>query len=98
MAKTRKRRRPKTKEDFQKRHAQRRFLMRFERELTEKLYREWQEKIQRGDCIHVEQQSVRVSVKKIEHEGEWYYVVYDKSRKTIVTVLTDEMARKNNYV
>jgi hypothetical protein len=66
--------------------------------LYDKLHKEWLEKIQRGDCQHVEDQSNRVSVKKLEHEGKFFYVVYDRFRHTIVTVLTDEMARRNNYI
>lgn len=37
----------------------------------------------------IEKQSNRVSVWKMEQDGTEFYAIYDKSRKTIVTVMTE---------
>lgn len=71
----------------QVKHAKRRFKARLGLRLTPKLYAAMIQNIQDGDAELVEKQSNRVSIFKVELDGNKLSVVYDKNTKAIVTVL-----------
>lgn len=49
------------------------------------------ERIKDGRAEHIEKQSNRVSLFRIELDGYELYPIYDRQRKMIVTVLTKDM-------
>ena len=65
-------------------HFQRRSIERIGVLLDEK---ELVNKIQNNELEFVERQSNRVTVFRYEYNGEFYRLVYDKTRKQIITVL-----------
>ena len=67
-----------------KAHFQRRSIERIGVLLDEK---ELVNKIQNNELEFVERQSNRVTVFRYEYNGEQYRLVYDKTRKQIITVL-----------
>lgn len=74
----------------QRLHAKRRALERYGISLNRKRYREIVADIQAGRGEFIERRSHRISVWKVKIAGELVRVVYDKIRKTIVTVLPRE--------
>lgn len=87
------RRRKRHKEDkakTQKRHCKTRLLQRFGEVLTEDVYQDFIYQIQTGRAEFIERQSVRVSKFWVDLKGQRIPVVYDRHRKTIVTVLQPE--------
>ena len=73
-----------------KTHFQRRSLERIGVLLDEK---ELVKKIQNNELEFIERQSNRVTVFRYEYRGNFYRLVYDKSRKQIITILCE---RRNN--
>jgi len=79
-----------TKAVSQTRHAQRRFLERTGLEVSKRELRGLSQAIRTERGRFVERQSLRVTVWDVPFEGRTFRVVYDKKRKTIVTVLPDQ--------
>lgn len=71
-------------------HAKLRALQRYDLDLTAKMRRRIVEAIQQQRSIHLETQSNRVSVHLVEVESRDIRVVYDRTRKEIITVLPPE--------
>ncbi|MDO8640845.1 MAG: hypothetical protein Q7R33_04825 [Nitrosarchaeum sp.] len=46
-------------------------------------------KIQSGESLHLRTQSNRVTIKGVKHNEKWFVVVYDKLRKSLVTILPE---------
>ena len=78
----------------QRDHFKRRVQQRYGVTIDKRLYRDIIERIQRGEAVPIEKQSLRLTVfgVTIEAEGEVVdmRVVYDRDRKTLVTVLPKE--------
>ena len=70
----------------QHRHAQIRFLERHGLEVSGRELQMLVAQIQSGEARFVERQSLRASVWDVELEGKARRVIYDRKRKTIVTV------------
>jgi len=79
-----------SKKKAQQRHARKRFAERYGVVFDPRLERDFIQIIQSGDARFVEKQSNRVSLFDITMGEEVFRVVYDKERKTIVTVLPKE--------
>lgn len=79
------RRRPKSACQLQ--HAFRRGAQRYGVFLSEESFAELVDQIQTGRGEFVERQSKRVSKWQVQYDGTPMTVIYDKKRKTIVTVL-----------
>ena len=75
------------KELRQKKHGKRRLRERFGISLSDRDYEDLVNKIQNDETTYVEKQSCRISVFDVKLLDEVVRVVYDKSRKTIVTAL-----------
>lgn len=88
--------RHRSKTDAEKKHAMRRFAQRFPRELTSLEYDFLVKHIQDGKAKFIEKQSNRVSVFQVKINEVTAIAVYDKSRKTIITFLNEEMADGQN--
>lgn len=73
----------------QQKHARRRARERFGIKLTRNDQIDMVGMIRDGRSRMVERQSLRVSVHEVEWDGYKLRVVYDKSRRTIVTVLPE---------
>jgi hypothetical protein len=71
-------------------HAKRRFMLRYGRCLSKALTESIIGKIQKGQAFCVEKQSNRVSIFDVEHEEQIIRVVYDRTRKVIITALHSE--------
>lgn len=71
-------------------HAKLRALQRYDLDLTAKMRRKIIEEIQQQRSIHLETQSNRVSIHLVEIEQRDIRVVYDRTRKEIITVLPPE--------
>jgi hypothetical protein len=84
--------RQRSKTKAERRHAIRRFAQRFPKELTNHEYDELVRQIQSGRAKFIEKQSNRVSVFEVKTSGITAIAIYDKSRKTIITFITPEMA------
>ena len=80
-----------SKEHAQRRHFNRRALERLGVKVNGRQYDALVADIQEGRARFVERQSNRITVWRVEIEGEPCGVVYDKLRGTLVTVLTVEM-------
>lgn len=81
----------KSKAACQKKHAKRRAADRFGLKLHDHEYVGMVKQIQEGrDLVFLEKQSNRVSFFALKKDGLWLPVIYDKERKTIVTVLPTE--------
>lgn len=89
MARKKKRKRE-DKAKTQKRHAKTRMLQRYGIGLTDEIYADFIHQINTGRAIFIERQSVRVSKFWVRFETQMIPVVYDRHRKTIVTVLEQE--------
>lgn len=89
MARKRKQKRE-DKAKTQKRHAKTRMLQRYGIGLTEELYADLVNQIVTGRASFIERQSVRVSKFWVRCGTQMIPVVYDRHRKTIVTVLEQE--------
>lgn len=75
----------------QRLHAQRRARERFGISLSNRMYGEWIRMIQEGTAIFVDRQSQRLTRWRVPiNEEESVVVVYDRNRKSIVTVLHAE--------
>ena len=69
-------------------HAALRFSERTDIRFTREIHKEFVRKIRAGKhAVFVEHQSNRVSVWNVTHEAIDYRVIYDKVRRSIVTVL-----------
>ena len=77
----------KKKSDSQRKHAKLRALQRYDIDFTRTEHDALVRRIQNGEGQFVERQSHRISVFKIDVQGQTVKVVYDKQRKTIVTFL-----------
>jgi len=84
---------PPSKSTNQKRHARRRAAERYELDLHQDAQAAIVRAIQGGEARFIRKQSQRVSVWEVEHGGRRLPVVYDKKRKTIVTVLPEAALR-----
>ena len=82
-----KKKKGKTKLEAERAHCKRRFMERYAIDFNRHMRREFERLIQYCQTHLVRKQSNRVSIHDVIYEGEVYRVVYDKSRKTIVTVL-----------
>ncbi len=88
-----KRKRSKKKSQFI--HAQKRFKQRFGINFSRSMNDFFVSLIQKGKAFFVEKQSCRISIWDIDYDQETFRVVYDKERKSIVTVLYDEKKLKD---
>lgn len=79
-----------TKRDNQTQHFKQRFLARYGIDPNNETRRWMLEQIQSGQCRHIAHQSNRVSVWDLAYKGNHYPVVYDRKRKSLVTVLPQE--------
>ncbi len=79
------------KRQSQRLHAQRRSIQRTGIYLSEAVERRIIEMIQRGQAEFVRATSVRAKVFRINLDGDVFGVVYDNKRKSIATVLSEEM-------
>ena len=77
----------KKKAKAQEIHARRRFEQRTGVVFSPKVNDEMAAQIQEHKAIFIERSSNRVTIWWVQHNGRWLPVVYDKSRKKIVTVL-----------
>jgi len=80
---------PKSKTESIKKHARRRFRERLGKTPNRHMLRELTGLIQRGKSEPLEKQSNRVSKHRVEYQGEKLIVIYDKTRKLVVTVWKD---------
>ncbi len=71
-------------------HAKRRFYERHGIKLTPEMNKNLIQQIQNGQAEHLEKQSNRISVFKVQAEEQFIRVVYDRSRKVLVTALPEE--------
>lgn len=74
----------------QKEHAIRRARERYNLYVTDHDYAAACRMIQSGNAEFIEQESLRIVHLKVELAGQKVPVVYDKKRRTIVTVLPEE--------
>jgi hypothetical protein len=79
-----------SKREAQKKHARRRAAERFDVFLTKEAEREIIEKIQSGRATFIKKESNRISLFGVIFAGKETVVVYDRSRKTIVTLMPRE--------
>ena len=79
-----------SKKQCQQHHAKKRALERYGLNLITKDLRQLVLDIQNGKSKLIEQQSLRVSIREVEFNGEQVFVVYDSKRKSIVTFLPYE--------
>lgn len=87
-----------SKKRCQYRHAKRRFLQRQGVEVSNGDLDSLVRIIQRGEAEFVERQSLRITKWRVDVFGMPCVVVYDRSRKSIVTVLTDEMVQTEKSI
>lgn len=81
---------PDNKKKNQKRHARKRFLERLGVPLTQDFRDRIIGKIRRGETKVLEKPSNRVTKHRILIDGISFDVIYDRKRKTIVTVLPQD--------
>ncbi len=86
----RKKKKTLTKLEAERLHAKQRFLERYGIDFNRHMRREFERLIQCYQTHLIRKQSNETSVHDVIYEGEVYRVVYDKNRKTIITVLPDE--------
>jgi hypothetical protein len=79
-----------SKAEKQRRHARRRAFERYALDLHQDAQASIVRAIEGGEARFISRQSQRVSVWEVKHEGRRLPVVYDRKRKTIVTVLPQE--------
>jgi hypothetical protein len=77
----------KHKDRDQRRHFCRRMAEREGIAVGPEVYEEIMRQIRIGEAKHLEDQSLRVKIKGVRIAGQWLVVVYDRMRKTLVTVL-----------
>jgi hypothetical protein len=75
------------KSESQRRHADRRAWERLGHGLSDWRHKDWVQQIQSEIGLFLRKQSLRISVWAVREDNEYIAVVYDKKRKTIVTVL-----------
>lgn len=80
------------KQRSQMKHLKVRFLERIGATMTNELHSKLVAKIQSGQSEVYDKQSNRITVHVLEIDGDLRRVVYDKTRKQIVTVLPKEIA------
>ncbi len=78
----------------QKRHAKRRAAERYGVDLHQDAYLQMIRAIQAGNAKLIKRQSVRCAIYEVSHKGQKLPVVYDRKRKTIVTVLPEAALTK----
>lgn len=81
------RRRKITKSTAQRLHAKRRAKQRYGLELKREDLAAIARQIQSGHSTCVAKQSVRVTIHRLEWQGTYFEVVYDRERKNVVTFL-----------
>jgi hypothetical protein len=83
----------------QSRHARRRARERYALDLHQDAQQQIIRMIQDGEARFIRRQSQRVSLWEVEHDGLRLPIVYDRKRKTIVTVLPQEelLSKGANY-
>jgi hypothetical protein len=91
------RRRPVSKAVTQRKHAKRRAFERYSLWLGSVDMQDMIAQIQGGRAVFIERQSRRVTLWVVEAQGKHVPVVYDKSRKTIVTVLPEHSEAMRKY-
>lgn len=74
-------------------HAKRRFAQRCDISVSDEDLNKMVLDIQKQNAIFVKKESNRVSLWNVTHLGKEYKVLYDKQRKSIVTVLEFENER-----
>jgi len=79
-------------------HCIRRFKQRFGLYVTVHDLNWIKHSIQNNQAEFIEKQSNRISKFKIIFRGKTVYVIYDRFRKTIVTVLTENMEKENAQI
>lgn len=85
---------PESKKQSLKRHAKKRFVERTNgHALTDEIYRAIVKQIHQGLATLIEKQSNTKSLYSVQVDGATYAVVWDRSRQSIVTFLTEEMIR-----
>lgn len=82
--------RPTSKAINQKKHARRRAAARYAVNLHDDAQERIVRSIQSGEARLIRRQSQRVGVYEVSHEGKKLPVVYDRKRKTLITVLPEE--------
>lgn len=98
----RKKKKSKTKQQAERAHCKQRFLERYGIEFNRHMRREFERLIQTSQTHLIKKQSNRVSIHDVIYEGIVYRVVYDRNRKTIVTVLPPDQdiliySRRENF-
>ena len=78
-------------------HSANRMYERFGVTMGKHMFREFVTDIQQGRAEFVQRRSNRVTLWRIVHEGHPIVCVYDKLRKTIVTVLHDREYKDSQY-
>ena len=85
-------RKKKAKIQAQREHAKKRFFQRYGVEYTKNVKQYMIKQIQKGgNADLILRQSHRVSLYYVRWKGQRFPVAYDKQRKEIITVLTDDM-------
>ena len=70
-------------------HLKRRFYERYNLEITNQDIKEMVRKIQNQQAEFIERQSNRITIWKLQFRDKDYTIVYDKVRKSIVTVFPE---------
>ena len=77
-----------TKSENEAYHFKLRLQERYGLQINRKVYREMCQAARKANILR--NQSLRISVRKIEYIGIEIYVIYDKQRKRLVTCLTED--------
>jgi hypothetical protein len=72
-------------------HAQKRLIKRHSILPSKNLFNEWVKSIQNGKAEFIDRQLNRLTRWLVEYDNKKIPVVYDKERKSIVTILENEM-------
>ena len=91
----------KNKLEAERIHCKMRFMERYGIEFSRNMRREFERLIQSFQTNLIRKQSNRVSIHDILYEGRVFRVVYDRNRKTVVTVLPEEqdiLVEKNKEI
>lgn len=88
----------KTKQAAERLHANRRCRERYGFSLNDARHRTICAMIHEGsrECVFLERQSLRISLFAVFLEEAWLPVVYDRVRKTVVTVLPDVVLNEHS--
>lgn len=84
-----------SKKTQQESHAKRRFKERFGISFTKHMHDEFMFQIRHSQAELLEKQSNRVSKFRVKYKEEHYTIIYDRERKTIVTVLPKSADQQN---